>query len=233
MSKDSLEVLYRKLCTRLRERIESAERNLASTASIVQKVENTALHGRKAIETIAHMSLVAIEHGLGELGIPKEAKKQWNAETIFSRLERKEIEALPSPSGMSKSNDPRFKAAFLGISERRLSNAKLIEFYRLFHEPMHEDNPYRTADAEAKKLLLLPKFVHAIASLRDFTWIHFIGINGQGFVVDLKNEYGITVVRSVSKIADVPADLVNYIAPVPRPLPNSMSGAQIPDRFRA
>jgi hypothetical protein len=222
------EVRYRALCTRLRGRIESAERNLASDESLAQKIENIGMHGRKAIENIAHMCLVATEHGLGELGIPQDAKQHWNAETMFNRLERRKINILPSPSRMHPSKDQKFRAIFAGVKEHRLSYKELVDLYRLFHEPMHEPNPYRTPDPNAQYRELLPKMAEAITKLRNFTWVHFISIKGEGFGVDLKNEFGATQVISLKRVAPV-SDPDDYLVPTPKPLPASMSGVQIPD----
>lgn len=229
MKKHSPEALYRMLCSRLRQRIEAAERNLASNEALWQKVENVSLHGRKAIETIAHMCLAAIEHGVGELGIPQDAKHHYNAETIFKRLKKKQIDALPSPSRMSKSNDPRFKAVFSGTEEHRLCYDELIELYQLFHNAMHEPNPYKMPDAAAQYLSLLPRLSAAIGKIRNFSWVHFTAIKGRAFMVDLKNEYGRTVVSLAEKAGEMPEDLANYRAPTPKPLADSMSGVRIPD----
>jgi hypothetical protein len=194
---------YHELCSRLRHRIEFAETILGSSASTWQIAETVALQGRKSIETIAHMSLVATEHSLGKLGIPRDVKKHWNAEVIFERLNKRNIHILPSPSRMMKSDNPRFKAIFSGVSEYRLTYKELIELYRMCHGGLHDINPYAVANHQVFLDEIIPKLSEAIGRLKKFVWVHFIGIKGEGFAVDLKNHNGATVVIPLSKIAEI------------------------------
>ncbi|MCR6733028.1 MAG: hypothetical protein NVV83_02525 [Afipia sp.] len=198
--------VYQQLCIRLRHRIEFAEAVLISSAPKWQIVEAVSLQGRKAIETIAHMCLVATEHSLGELGIPKDVKKHWNAETIFERLHKKNISVLPSPSRMKKSSDPRYKAVFEGVPENRLTYRELIALYQMCHEGLHDVNPYRLPESISYYEGLTPKLSQGIIRIKNFTWVHFIGIKGEGFAVDLRNTNGLTVVLPLSKIAELPID---------------------------
>ena len=94
MTKQTPIQIYYQLCVRLRERIEFAESVANSSAPDWQIAETVSIQGRKAIETIAHMCIVATEHGLGELGIPQNVKKQWNAEIIFKGLKSKNIKVV-------------------------------------------------------------------------------------------------------------------------------------------
>lgn len=198
---------YRALATKLRDRIEFAEFILASQSPASQKAETVALQGRMAIETIAYMALVATEHGLGHLGIPRDAKKHWNAEAIFRRLKSKGLDILPSPSRMRRSRDSRYKWIFEGVSEGRLSYDDLIALYRQFHEGLHAPNPYVQPDDSSFYSRLIPAFNGNIGCLRKFTWVHFVGIKGQAFAVDLRNAYGMTVVMPLSKTAEMPDDI--------------------------
>ena len=207
MEKQPPHFVYRSLCQRLRQRIEFAEQVIGSTAPHWHIAETASLQGRKAIETISHMCLVAVEHGLGELGIPRDAKKHWNAETIFNRLKKKGINTLPSPSRMQKSTDPRWGSEFVGVPENRLSYDDLCEIYGSFHEHLHDINPYAVDASEDYYIEKIPVLSKSIDRIRRFAWIHFAGIKGQAFLVDLKNEYGITAVVPMSKKSDVPTDL--------------------------
>jgi hypothetical protein len=204
MSKSSPEVVYRHLCDRLRVRIEFAEITLNSAAPEWQIVEIASLQGRKAVETISHMCLVATEHGFGELGIPRDAKMQWNAETVFESLRNKKIEILPSPSRMKLSDDPRYKAVFACVPENRLTYDDLIAIYRLFHEGLHDANPYRGIEKRGHFKNMIPEIGDAIARIRKFVWVHYIGIKGRGFGVDLKNTRGVTTVAPMSQIGEMP-----------------------------
>jgi hypothetical protein len=195
---------YKQLAVRLRDRIEFAELVLKSSAPAWQKAESLALQLRKSIETVAHMSLVATEHGLGELGVPKDIKRHWNAETIFKRLKQRGFNILPSPSRMQNSSDPRFKAVFAGVPEYRLSYDDLIEMYQWLHNLLHDDNPYRALTIEQSHDTALEKLSTLLVRIKNFTWIHFIGIRGEAFAVDLRNIHGETAVLPLKRIAAAP-----------------------------
>jgi hypothetical protein len=60
-----------------------------------EKSEIAAFHGRKIVEAIAFGCLISTENGLKY--IPKEAKGQYNAETILKALIKKGIDVFPSP----------------------------------------------------------------------------------------------------------------------------------------
>ncbi len=198
---------YLALATKLRHRIEFAETILSLNVPASQKVETICLQGRRAVETIAYMCLVATEHGLGHLGIPRDAKKHWNAQHIFTSLKAKRIMTLPSPSRMEKSDDPRFKAIFAGVPEQRLTHDDLIEIYQTFHKGLHEPNPYVQPDESSFYATLLPHLSTNIDRIKRFVWVHFISIKGEGFAVDLHNTHGCTAVVPLSKTAEIPEDL--------------------------
>ena len=67
-----------------------------SSADFFSRAESAAFHGRKIVEAIAFACLVAIDHSLKY--VPRDAEKQWNAETIFQNLKSKNLTVLPSPS---------------------------------------------------------------------------------------------------------------------------------------
>lgn len=199
---------YLALAANLQKRIAFAERILSLGAPPSQAVETVCLQGRKALETIAYMCLVATERGLGPLGVPRDAKQHWNAEAIFRSLKKKSLNVLPSPSKMTPSSDYRFKATFIGIPENRLTYDELIALYRLFHRGLHEPNPYVTTADDAFYVNLIPELLGAVDRIKRFVWVHYIGIKGQGYAVDLYNTHGLTVVLPLTKTSDTPDDLV-------------------------
>lgn len=83
------EEIYKELCVLLRERIESAEKILLSSSSDREKVENACLQGRKAVETIAYMCVVAAGHSVGMNKLPRTARTQWKPDKIFQELIKK------------------------------------------------------------------------------------------------------------------------------------------------
>ncbi len=206
MRKSSPVEIYRQLAFKMRNRIEFAESIFGAQASSSNIAETVCLQGRKIIEGIAYMALVATDHSLGNLKIPRDAKTHWNAETIFVRLKKKKLTLLPSPSRMSKSDDLRYKFVFSGVPEYVLNYDDLIEMYRRFHKGLHEPNPYVQPDEDDFYKKLIPVLRQDIERLRNCTWIHFIGIKGQAFAVDLKNTHGVTAVVPLSKIAEPPSD---------------------------
>jgi hypothetical protein len=134
--------LYQALAVNLRSRLDFAEHVLAMPGRPSQIVETVSLQGRKCVETIAYMMLVATEHGFGRANMPRDVRTQWNAEPIFQRLKRKGIDLIPSPQRVSASQDPRYKLVIEGIEKYRLNYDDLIAIYRTFHQGSHEPNPY-------------------------------------------------------------------------------------------
>jgi hypothetical protein len=116
--------------------------------------------------------------------------------------------AMPkNTSRMVRSSDARFTAIFEGVPEYRLSYTDLIDMYRQFHEGLHAPNPYVQSDDSAFYNRLIPTLRANITRIKKFTWVHFIGIKGQGFAVHLRNTHGVTALIPLSKIAEIPEDL--------------------------
>jgi hypothetical protein len=200
MTKQSPIQIYYQLCVRLRQRIEFAETIAVANAPDWQIAEAISLQGRKAIETVAHMCLVATEHGLGKLGIPKDVKKQWNAEIIFKGLKSKNLKVRPVPIRVTASDQPGIKIEAAGIPEAALTYDDLIEIYQTFHEGLHDLNPYRTPPDDAFYSALTAEALLGINKVRKCVWHHFITIKGQAFLVDLKNTLGVTAIASAGRV---------------------------------
>jgi hypothetical protein len=204
MTKQTPIQIYHQLSLRLRQRIEFAESVAVSSAPDWQIAETVCIQGRKAIETIAHMCLVATEHGLGTLGIPKDVKKQWNAEIIFKGLKSKNLKVRPMPISVARSSQPGFKIEASGVLEAALTYDDLIEIYQTFHDGLHDLNPYRTPPDSAHYSALIAKAREALARIRKCVWRHLITIKGQAFMVDLKNQHGEVATISMGRIAPLP-----------------------------
>jgi len=80
----------------IRSRFDVIDTLRQSSADFFSRAESAAFHSRKIVEAIAFASLVAIDNGLKY--VPRDAAKQWNAETIFQNLKSKNLTVLPSPS---------------------------------------------------------------------------------------------------------------------------------------
>jgi hypothetical protein len=79
-----------------RSRFDVLETLRQSSADFFSRAESAAFHGRKIVEAIAFACLVAIDNDLNY--VPRDAEKQWNAETIFQNLQSKNLKVLQSPS---------------------------------------------------------------------------------------------------------------------------------------
>ena len=66
------------------------------------------------------MCLVATEHGLGKSGIPKDVKKQWNAEVILLGLKSKNLKVRPVPVRLAPSSQPGIKIDATGVRKQGL-----------------------------------------------------------------------------------------------------------------
>jgi hypothetical protein len=195
--------IYYELCVRLRQRIEFAESIAVAKAPDWQIAEAISLQGRKSIETIAHMCLVATEHGLGKLGIPKDVKKQWNAEIIFKGLKSKNLKVRPVPIRVTASNRPGIKIDAEVISESALTYDDLIEIYKTFHEGLHDLNPYRKPPDDAHYSALTRDALKGIDRIRKCVWHHAIMIKGQAFFVDLKKSHEATAIFSAGPTTEI------------------------------
>ena len=87
---------YCSLLWTIRSRFDVIDTLRQSSADFFSRAESAAFHGRKIVEAIAFACLVAIDNGLKY--VPRDAEKQWNAETIFKNLKSKNLKVLPSPS---------------------------------------------------------------------------------------------------------------------------------------
>jgi hypothetical protein len=80
--------------------------------------------------------------------VPRDAQGQWNADTIFSHLEARNLKAFPSPSIIRNASEAEkatyagIKAAIEGQPDLRLTRAELCEIYSELHKWLHEINPY-------------------------------------------------------------------------------------------
>ena len=195
---------YGSLMWTIRGRFEVIETLKKSNADSFSRAESAAFHGRKIIEAIAFACLVAIDNGVKK--IPRDAKGQWNAETIFKKLKNKNIEILPSPSLIRQpsteeiSLNINIKFTIEGIPNRRLSYDNLTQIYQRLHFWLHEINPYiykDRMDLYNKKSDLLWE---DLGKLNLFVESHFVAISGAGFFCVLKDtKDGATKVIPLSK----------------------------------
>lgn len=199
---------YTALAYKVRSRIEFAEKILTLNVPSSQKVETVSLQGRKIIESIAYMVLVAIHERHGLKGLPRDAKAHWNAETILNRLKQKKLLALPSPSIAKRSTDPRFKLTFEGVPAFRLTHDDLIGIYRSFHKGLHEPNPYVQDDEDSFYKNLIPSLREDLARIRNFIWSHMMSIQGRGFMVVFRDDNGNMAVNSMVQAGPIPPDLL-------------------------
>jgi hypothetical protein len=200
--------LYQALAVNLRSRLDFAEHVLAKPfARPFQTVETVALQGRKAIETIAYMMLVATEQGFGRAQMPRDVRTQWNAEPIFQRLKKKGLNLIPSPCRVSKSEDPLYAWVVEGLAEYRLSYDDLCEIYRTFHKGLHEPNPYVQPVDDAYYSNLVPELRKAIEQIKNLTWRHSMFIRGKAFLCILSDDNGKVGVLGLDKTSDLPESI--------------------------
>lgn len=196
---------YLSLMLTIRERFDSIEVLRMTSNTTFARAEVCAFHGRKIVEAIAFACLVAVENGLKE--VPRDAKGQWNAETIFKNLKSKGLSVLPSPSlireaSMEERRENNVKGFIDGIPERRLSHEDLVGIYQTFHAWLHEVNPYVHSGQEAFMSAKLQTLWADLARLRLFVERHFISIRGEAFFSVLwDSQDGQTKVGSFSKAA--------------------------------
>jgi hypothetical protein len=168
------------------------------------EAEIVAYNARKIVEGIAFGCLVAAEHGLKH--VPRDAKGQYNAESIFNRLNKQGRNVLPSPSDAREATAEEkartgATAVLEGAPSRRLTYSDLIKIYRHLHEWAHELNPYVVGDRRAYLQQKLPILMGYIEKISSFISNHVISIHGHGFFCVLKDrEDGLTKVISLQKI---------------------------------
>ena len=197
---------YLSLMETIRERFDSIDQLKNAPTQTFSQAEASAFHGRKIVEAIAFACLVATENGLKN--VPRDAKRQWNAESIFKSLKSKGITVLPSPSVLrhatpeeQKENNVKF--VIDGIPERRLSHEDLIAIYQSLHAWLHEVNPYLHASHATFLSSKSSKLWADLRRLRLFVERHCISIRGEAFFSVLWDaEDGKTKIGSLSKAAD-------------------------------
>jgi len=208
MNKPTPLELYQSLAVNLRSRLDFAESILAKPLPLsFQTVETVSLQGRKCVETIAYMMLVATEHGFGRANMPRDARTQWNAEPIFQSLKKKGLNLIPSPQRVSKSQEPDYKLMIEGLAEFRLSYDDLSEIYRTFHKGLHEPNPYIQSVDDDYYKNLIPTLQDTIGRMKNLTWRHMIFIRGHAFLCILSDDSGKVGVMGLDKLADLPQHL--------------------------
>jgi hypothetical protein len=181
---------YGSLMWTIRSRFEVIDTLRESNAEPFSRAESAAFNGRKVVEAIAFACLVAIDHGA--LTLPRDAKGQWSAETIFKSLKAKSLAVLPSPSFIRQSTSEEKRSSNVDVTievipDRRLSYDDLIAIYQRLHAWLHEVNPYvhqERSNFYSKKSAAL---WHDLTDLHKFVERHFISIQGEGFFCVLRD----------------------------------------------
>lgn len=172
------------------------------------RAETAAFHGRKVLEAIAFGCLVAVENGINV--VPRDAKGQWNAETIFKNLRKKGLEVLPSPSIIraatpTEQRELQVRVTIEGQPDRLMSLDELIAVYQNLHAWLHEVNPYTHTSQKAFYEKGEIKLWADLEKVRCFIHKHFISIRGAGFFCVIQDDFdGETKVIDLSKQEDLP-----------------------------
>ncbi len=202
MDKTPLEI-YVELMTTIRNRLDVIETMMQAQIDDFSRAETAAFHGRKVIEGISFACLVAIENGIKH--VPRDAKGQWNAETILKSLKSKNISTLPSSSiirnatAIEREND-NVNVVIEGVPENRISHDDLISMYQSLHRWLHEINPYVETDRKSFYLSHGQNLWSDLARINQFIEKHFISISGEGFFCVLRdNVDGRTKISSLSR----------------------------------
>jgi len=202
MAKTALEI-YDALMTTIRGRLDVIEAVKNSESNDFSRAETAAFHGRKVVEGIAFACLVAIENGIRH--VPRDAKGQWNAETILKSLKAKNIPTLPSPSIIRTASEEEKESdnvnvVIEGVPERRVSHDELIAIYQGLHRWLHEINPYTEPDRESFYVRHGQLLWDDLTRINQFIEKHFISISGEGFFCVLRDDVdGLTKVVSLSR----------------------------------
>jgi hypothetical protein len=195
--------LYVALMATIRERLDVVEKLSSAVGSDFSRAEAAAFHGRKLIEGIAFGCLVATQNGMRQ--VPRDAKGQWNAETILQSLEAKKITTFPSPSIVraatkAERQSDDVNVTIEGVPERRISKSDLIVMYQRMHRWLHELNPYTAPDRADFYSKHGQQLWNDLAQIGRFIERHFISISGKGYFCVLRDSVdGLTKVRSLSK----------------------------------
>jgi hypothetical protein len=197
------EQVYLDLMSAVRDRLDVVGRFARGSGSDFARAETAAFHGRKIVEGIAFGCLVATERGLKH--VPRDAKGQWNAETILNSLSAKNIKTFPSPSVLRKATDEERRQDGVaivveGAPDRRISNLELVAIYQRLHRWLHELNPYVAKDRAAFYALHGHQLWDDLSKVERLVERHFISISGHGFFCVLRDSTdGATKVLPLSK----------------------------------
>jgi hypothetical protein len=195
---------YKSLMSVIRWRFDHINTIKASGLDVFFSAETAAFHGRKIVEGIAFGCLVVLEQGIKN--VPRDAEGQWNAETIFRSLQKKKLDAFPSPSLIRTPSEEEVREnGRLGATiEKKLDSVlsinEMCAIYNRVHCWAHEINPYVCAN----RLEFISKHGNALwsdlASLEKFIERHVISIKGEMFYCTLRcSSDGNTKVMSLSK----------------------------------
>lgn len=184
------EQLYVDLMSVIRDRLDTIDSLAAGSGGDFSRAEASAFHGRKVVEGIAFGCLVATENGMKQ--IPRDAKGQWNAESILKSLSSKNIKTFPSPSIIRNPTDEERKrdnvnVVIEGIQERRITNLDFIAMYQRMHRWLHELNPYVAHDRATFYAKNGQQLWDDLSMINRFIERHFISIAGQGFFCILRD----------------------------------------------
>lgn len=195
--------IYIDLMATIRSRFDIIESLRTLSGNDFARAETAAFHGRKIIEGIGFACLVAVENGLKH--VPRDARGQWNAETILKSLKSKNISTLPSPSiirnaSISERETAGVTSVIEGIPEYRISHDDLIAIYQSMHRWLHEINPYTDPDRSAFYAKRGQSLWDDLVRINRFVEKHFISISGEGFFCVLRdNVDGSTKVIPLSR----------------------------------
>lgn len=184
------EQLYVDLMAAIRDRLNVIDKLASSTGDDFSRAEAAAFHGRKVVEGIAFGCLVATEKGLKH--VPRDAKGQWNAESILNGLDSKGLKTFPSPSIIRNSTDEERQrdnvtVVVEGVPERRIPTAEIIAMYRRMHRWLHELNPYVAKDRATFYSQNGQQLWKDLSMIDRFIERHFISISGYGFFCVLRD----------------------------------------------
>lgn len=206
MGKSSID-RYRELMAVIRTRFDSIDFLSNSTDENFHISEIAAFHGRKIIEATAFGCLIALENGMKI--IPKDAKGQYNAEKIFKKLEKKQINIFPSPSEIRKATEKErteqdVTVTVIGIAERRITRNEIIKKYQRMHSWLHELNPYTKSNQEEFFKNNRTGLWQDLKEMHLFLKSHMISINGEAFYCTLTDKKdNLTKVIPLSKIEEL------------------------------
>ena len=177
---------YQSLMTNIRARHELVSGLGLRPSSEFVDFETAAFHLRKTIEGVAFGCLVALENGLKK--IPRDARGQWNADKIFSKLKKRD--ELVFPESFKREN-PDGSAGIVvqhHIVPRKETNLTVEEvrnIYRRLHVWNHEWNPY-VAENKTKFKQRKAEVIEFGPKLWNWLVVHMIGIGGEIFLAGLK-----------------------------------------------